>query len=114
MKPRSVLPSKHRDASSKLAQMTHNRPFIMGGLVRMARRCGNPGCRCAKKDKARHVSDYLAVRYANKRKMIYVPGEWEGYVRDCIQNYHDIKNLMEVISRFCVDHLLQAKKERSS
>lgn len=112
MRPRSVLPEKQRHASSRLAKITHDKPFIVGGLVRMARVCGVRGCKCTRGHK--HVSSYLSLKYKNKRKMIYIPRELEGYAEDCLKNYHDIKELMDVISRCCVEHLFQVKKRHSS
>lgn len=112
MSPRSSLPDKQRHASSQLAKITHDKPFIVGGLVRMARVCGVSGCKCTRGHK--HVSSYLSLKYKNKRKMIYVPKELETYAQDCLKNYRDIKKLMDIISRSCVESIFEAKKKRSS
>jgi len=79
MKHRSQMSKEERAARSKVAKLIHDHPFIEGGLVRMARTCGKDGCKCTKGHK--HVSWYLATRYAGKRKMIYIPADMEKEVR---------------------------------
>ncbi len=112
MSSRSSLPDKQRHASSQLAQIAHDKSFIVGGIVRMARVCGVSGCKCTRGRK--HVSSYLSLKYKNKRRMIYVPRELEDYAKDCLKNYHDIKALMDVISGSCVERFFDARKKRLS
>jgi hypothetical protein len=45
-------------------------PMVVGYLFQMRRRCGHPGCRCAKGKL--HASWYLSRRVAGKTKLSYL------------------------------------------
>lgn len=112
MRPRNTLSAEERDARSKLTQLVHERPFIVGGLVQMARRCGQPRCQCARSKAKRHVSLYLSLKHRGKRRMIYVPSQWEGYARACLETYHGMWDLIERISE-CSLEAIQRSKQRT-
>ena len=80
----------------------------------MARTCGKKGCKCVDGDK--HVSLYLAVRVregkkGSKRKMIYVPPEWEERVRSWVDVYQQGEGLLERISEQQLMRFLQDKEK---
>lgn len=104
---RSQLPPQQRQARSRLVQRCAEAPLLRGSLVRMARVCGKPGCRCAQGDK--HVSLYLAIRVGAKRKMIYLPPEWEQRARAWVESAQEIDRLLELISQSCLEQLLREK-----
>lgn len=97
MKHRGMIPSREREARSRLAKIVHSYPFIKGSIVLMRNTCGKPNCRCMREGK-KHISLYLSVRYRGARKMIHIPKELEGQVKLCVKAYKDILSLMEVIS----------------
>jgi hypothetical protein len=111
MKHRSALSATERHARSKLTKLTHERPFIIGGLVQMARRCGQPRCQCARNKAKRHVSLYLSLKHEGKRKMIYVPPKWESYARECLETYQDLWRLVERISESSLECIQKSKKQ---
>lgn len=87
----------------ELSEILHGNTFIRGGLVEMKRVCGKPNCHCVKGKK--HVSLYLACRYKNKRKMIYIPPEKEEIMRECVHNHRKIMTLLEDISNANVEKI---------
>ena len=70
---------------------------IRGTLVLMKRVCGNKRCRCTRGQK--HESWYISQSHKGVTRMIYVPGQSEEKVRQCVQNYQDIKNLLDELSK---------------
>ncbi len=111
MKHRSHLPEQERSARSKLTKLLHDKPFVAGSLVNMARTCGKAGCKCTKGYK--HVSWYLAVRHKGARKMICIPRQWEKDVIDWVNTYKEITNQIDTISQHCLERLtISGKKGR--
>jgi hypothetical protein len=107
--PRSHRSPAERDARSRLLKRCADTPFLRGSLVSMSRVCGKSGCRCA--DGHKHVSLYLAIRVGKRRKMIYVPSELEQRVREWVQSSQEIDRLLELVSRSCLEELLEKKQE---
>lgn len=112
MRPRSALPPEERRARSRLAQVAHQEEFLRGSLVTMRRTCGKPHCRCTRGEK--HVSLYLAVRDRKKRRLIYVPPEWEERVRQWVATGREVGRLVEAITAAALDRLDRGKAERTS
>lgn len=75
----------------------------------MERTCGKAGCHCQRGEK--HRALYLAVRWENRRRMIYVPAAMESTVRGWVENAQDVDRLLEFISQQCLAQLLQEKKK---
>ncbi|HVP41133.1 MAG TPA: DUF6788 family protein, partial [Candidatus Krumholzibacteriaceae bacterium] len=109
MKHRSHLPLQEREARSKLIKLLRDKPFIGGGLVRMARTCGKAGCKCAKGDK--HVSWYLATRHKGARKMICIPRQWEQDVIEWVNTYKEITKQVDLVSQQCLERFTTSAKE---
>ena len=107
MRPRNHLPGRERAARSRLAQLAGDHPLLKGSLVRMARACGNPRCRCARGEK--HVSLYLSVRVGGSRKMLYIPPAWENAIRAWVEGGHLAGQLLDEISAACLDRFLEKK-----
>jgi hypothetical protein len=109
MKHRSHLPQQEREARSRLIKVLRDKPFIAGGLVRMARTCGKAGCKCTKGDK--HVSWYLATRHKGSRKMICIPRQREQEVIDQVNIYKEIIKLVDLVSQQCLGRFTTSIKE---
>jgi hypothetical protein len=80
----------------------------------MSRVCGKEGCKCVDGDK--HVSLYLSVRVregktGSRRKMIYVPPEWEARVRSWVDVYQQSEGLFDRISEQQLMRFLQDKEK---
>jgi len=110
VKSRSQRPAKQRHARSVAVQHIADNPLLRGSLVSMARTCGKAGCHCQQGEK--HVSLYLAVRVANRRKMIYVPPAMEKTVRGWVENGQEVDHLLDFISQQCLHDFLRQKEEK--
>ena len=110
MKHRSHLSSAERAARSQLAKLLRDRPLLCGSLVRMARTCGSPGCKCARGDK--HVSLYLSTRVGGRRRMIYVPADWEERVTEWVRTYRRTKELTAQLSEACLERFMTQAKSK--
>ncbi len=68
-------------------------PVLAASLVTIRRRCGNPRCRCARGQK--HAGFYLTLRgETGKTKTTYVPVDLVPQVREWIQEYRRLKELL--------------------
>jgi len=108
MRHRSFLSAKERAARSRLAQLLHSSPLLRGSLVRMARTCGKPGCKCLRGEK--HVSLYLAIRQGSRRTLVYVPPPWEALIRGCVKTWKEADGLIDEVSRAQLERFLKAKR----
>ena len=105
---RSQRSGEERHARSRAVQHIADNPLLRGSLVSMARTCGKAGCHCQQGEK--HVSLYLAVRLANRRRMIYVPPAMEKTVRGWVENAQEVDHLLDFISQQCLTQFLQQKQ----
>lgn len=110
MKHRSMLPEKERRARSRAAQLLHDSPIIVGGLVEMARTCGKPTCKCTAGEK--HKSWYLSLRHKGKRKMIHVPRDCEEEIFKGIKAYQEVWEYMTLISEASLDRIITFRKRK--
>jgi hypothetical protein len=85
--------------------MMWQRRIIRAGIVKMTRKCGKVGCRCA--GGKGHVSYYLSMRVGKKRKMIYIPSGMEGQVRGWVDSYKQINKAIDQLSGYSLQHLKQ-------
>jgi hypothetical protein len=72
-------------------------PMVVGYLFQMRRRCGHPGCRCAKGKL--HASWYLSRRVAGKSKLSYlgrIIPEWLG---PRVRRYRDFQRSLASIRK---------------
>ncbi len=109
MRHRGYLPVKERQARSRLAQLLHQKPLLIGSLVSMSRVCGKPGCKCTQGEL--HPGLYLSLRVKEKRKMIHVPQSLEAKVRQWVGTYQEAWRLMEKVSEACYQRFFQEKQE---
>lgn|SRR5208283_5656510 len=113
MRHRSHLTEQERMARSKITKLLYDSPFIAGALVKMARTCGKPNCKCTRGEK--HESWCLAVRYQGKRKMLHIPHELESAVFEWVHTYKGITSQMDIISQQCLERfILSSKRDKDS
>jgi len=110
VKSRSQRPAEERHARSRAVRHIADNPLLRGSLVSMARTCGKAGCHCQQGEK--HVSLYLAVRVANRRRMIYVPPAMENTIRGWVENAHEVDRLLDFISQRCLRQFLEQKQRQ--
>jgi hypothetical protein len=101
------LPPADRTLYSRLHQILSQPGLVLGSLVTMRRTCGKEGCRCRKAPRHRHRSRYLAVRVGRKRRMLYVPPEWEPRVIEWVSRSGDVREILTEISKSFVRRLLE-------
>lgn len=104
---RGGQPAAERQRLSKLRQLLARPGLLRANLVRMARTCGKPGCRCARGQ--RHVSWYLSQSQGGKGRMLYVPDAWLGRVRQWTERYAQIRQLLYELSDLYWDRLKRRK-----
>ena len=91
---------------SKLAQLVAEHGLVRGTLQERLRVCGKPNCRCARGQGHRGL--YLVLSKDGRTRQMYVPKQWEATVRQWVENYQDMRGLMEKIS----DHHLNNMQKR--
>jgi len=97
---RLSLSAEERRLHSRLHQLLSEAGGLLhGSLIEMARRCGNPRCRCASDDAHKHRSLYLGQTRGGKTTMEYVPNDQEQIVRRWAGDFQRARDLLEAISR---------------
>jgi hypothetical protein len=99
-----------RSREARLKALRRARPFLGASLVRIARVCGNPRCRCTRGQK--HVSWYLTYKEKAKTRTLYVPLASLPEVRQWIQEHRRLKSLSREISQLSLA-LLRAEAPRA-
>jgi hypothetical protein len=108
IKPRAHLPAAERDARSRLAKLLHEKQIVAGSIVNTQQTCGNPNCRCKKGEK--HPATYLALKYKGKRRMFSVCAQRRKQICQAVDNYKEMQRLVDIVSRYCCDTLLEKGK----
>jgi len=90
---------------STLPSMDH---MIHGSLITRAIKCGKPNCRCATGDG--HKSLYLSSFYHGQTSMDYVPAAWEPWIREGMENYEVIKELLLELTELNLELFRRRKK----
>lgn len=109
MRKPSGLSDEDREARSQLRQLLDQADgLVHGSLIHMARRCGNPRCRCATKDQ-KHESWYLGQTQKRKTRMKHIPKDKEAVVRRWGNAYEKARLLLDRISEEAWKHLNSSK-----
>ena len=99
MKHSKGLSDADRQARSQLHKLLEQADgLVHGSLIRMARRCGNPNCRCTLKDQ-KHTSWALGVSEQGRSRMKHIPKMQEQTVRRWAEQYQQARQLLEQISQ---------------
>lgn len=94
---RARMGPKERAFRSRLAKLVHQEPLMRGTLTVREVTCGKPNCRCARGE--RHVALYLSYRKQGRFYQIYVPRNLAAEMRQWVQNYHTVRDLLEQVSQ---------------
>lgn len=109
MNHRGGLSKRERSVRSRLHKVIADADgFVHGSVIRMARVCGNPRCKCAVKGE-KHVSLYLGQTRRGKRRMKYIPKVWEERIQRWVGNYKKAADLLEQISEEGWSRLRESK-----
>lgn len=99
MPSRSSLSPRERDLRSRLHLFLNNADYLFhGSVIEMARKCGNPRCRCASSDEHKHRSLYLGQTREGKTSMLYIPKELEPLVRKGVEDFQRALALLEELN----------------
>ena len=105
MRHRGYFSAEERQIRSKLTQIVSQKGIIRAGIVKMTRRCGKLNCWCAKGKG--HVSYYLSMREASKRKMVYIPASMEAKVREWVGSYKKVNKAIDRLSAYRLKQIRQ-------
>lgn len=94
--PQSNIRFLTRMRDARLKRLASLRPFLSASLVKIARVCGNPRCRCAAGHK--HRSYYLTFKQRAKTRTLYVPVDLVDEVKQWVGEYRRIKLVMSEVS----------------
>jgi hypothetical protein len=71
--------------------------ILRGSLIERYKRCGKPGCKCAK-GRGHGPKYYLSVSYPRLRpQMDYVPQEFHAQTKKFLANYQRAREILEEI-----------------
>ena len=71
--------------------------ILRGSLIERYKRCGKPGCKCAK-GRGHGPKYYLSVSFPRARpQMDYVPQEFHARTRKFLSNYQRTREILEEI-----------------
>jgi len=72
-------------------------PVYRGSLIRYARRCGSPTCKCAQG--RLHQGWALSVSVAGKTQVVYIPNDLRRDVAAGLRRHKELRKLIERISK---------------
>lgn len=110
MAGRMSFSSRERELRSRLHSLLNQaEDFLHGSPVEMARRCGNPKCKCAAADEHKHRCLCLGQTRKGKTTTVYVPKHLEAKVRSGIKNFSTASDLLEELNLEARKRLEKAK-----
>ncbi|MBA3573111.1 MAG: hypothetical protein H0W34_14315 [Pyrinomonadaceae bacterium] len=104
----SEMTAKEKAMRSRIAQLANGAPFARGVVAVREKKCGKATCRCANGDLHRGV--YLTLSLDGKLRQISIPAELEGQVRQWVQNYQRIRDLLEEVSQLYMEKIRKKRE----
>ncbi|PYX77998.1 MAG: hypothetical protein DMG70_33170 [Acidobacteria bacterium] len=93
-KPTYALKKRRQALRRKLPSLV---AILRGSLIERYKRCGKPGCKCAK-GRGHGPKYYLSVSYPRLRpQMDYVPQEFHAQTEKFLANYQRAREILEEI-----------------
>ena len=105
---RAKLSAAERDFRSRIAQLVSGQWFLRGTLSERSGRCGKLGCHCAKGEL--HPSLYLVQSHGGKPRQVCVPQLWQPHVRQAVNDYQQMQQLIEEVSELEWKRLRERKR----
>jgi len=106
---RVQMTSKEREYRSKLKPYISYQELLKGSLSVRRQKCGKPNCKCAKTS-YRHICLYLIRRKDGKFEQLFIPKDKEELVRQWVNNYRNVQEMIEKISSIYWDKLKKEKE----
>jgi hypothetical protein len=105
---RSKLSATERNFRSRISQLSSGQWFLRGTLSERAGTCGKANCRCSRGEL--HKSLYLVQSQAGKLRQICVPKAWQQRVRQAVNDYRLMQELIEEVSELEWKRLQEKKR----
>ena len=102
------LTATERGFRSRIAQLASGQWFLRGTLSQRSGKCGKPNCHCAKGEL--HQSLYLVQSQGGKPRQICVPQLWQQRVRQAVNDYRQMQQLIEEVSELEWKRLRERKR----
>ena len=93
---RNKLSATERNFRSRIAQLASGQWFLRGTLSERSGTCGKTNCRCARGEL--HTSLYLVQSQGGKLRQICVTKAWQQRVRQAVNDYRLMQELIEEVS----------------
>jgi len=100
------LKERKTEILRSLPPMDH---VIRGSLITRPIKCGKPNCHCATGEG--HMSLYLSSFYHGHTGMDYVPAKWESWMREGIENYGVILDLLAELTELNLELFRRREKD---
>ncbi len=85
---------------ARVKQLTAQGPVLAASLVKIARRCGRPGCHCAQG--TLHGGYYLTRTVRGKTRTVYVPTDLVDEVRGWIAEHRRLKQVTRELTELAL------------
>ncbi len=105
---------RQRMVEARVRELSARGLVLGASLVTIRRRCGRPGCHCARGEL--HEGYYLTRAVAGKTRTVYVPRELVAEVRGWIAEHRRLKQLMRELTELAVAQVaghVTARKRRA-
>ncbi len=84
--------------------------ILRGSLIERYKRCGKPGCKCAK-GRGHGPKYYLSISRTGERpQMDYVPQAYQEQVKQFLANHQRVRTILDEIC--AINHELLRRRER--
>ena len=105
---RNKLSVTERNFRSRIAQLASGQWFLRGTLSERSGTCGKTNCRCARGEL--HTSLYLVQSQDGKPRQICVPKAWQQRIRQAVNDYRLMQELIEEVSKLEWKRLQERKR----
>ncbi|UOF89849.1 hypothetical protein LSG31_08865 [Fodinisporobacter ferrooxydans] len=82
--------------------------ILRGSLITRNIKCGKSACRCSTGEG--HPSFYLSTIHQGRTRLDYVPASWEPWVRERLDNYHILQELIVELTEINLELLRRREK----
>jgi hypothetical protein len=93
---RGEMSAEERRLRSRLTQLLSGHGVLRGSLSLRYRKCGNPGCKCARGEGHRGL--YLVFSQGGRLRQVFIPRGYEAQVQQWVEQYQEVRQLLEALS----------------
>jgi len=105
----SLPTEKLQHRRQKLLGSEYSLDLLRGSLITRKVKCGKPNCRCASGEG--HPSLYLSSFYEGQNRIDYVPAKWEPWVKERLDRYHRLQELIVELAEINLELLRRRVKD---